>query len=1456
MATKCKISLVKVITRFHSQSREEVSLEVGDIWQVLRRIDRLWLYGRQDRQEGRFPANSVIEVSIDDETREAASIFVAKRSFVQQEEGDLGFERNDIIIGQRSLNENWFEGHVLHAKSRVGMFPITYTWKVSMIAVQDDSDHTNIFDPVGQRAVVIHDMSAKLDQEINLRKGDMVMVFGNHDDLYYYGESQGNKGIFPKSFVTLQQSGDSSTRNDDLPSYVDATKELFKGVKNEVPAYGSALYGFEAMSDNELSFQEGQLIHLIRHVDSDWIEGELDGRIGIFPTAYIEIIVDCEPASLTEDAEDIAIGKEDAVGGDGSGCGQTVQVEEYPKGTKADVLYDFDAQMDGDLTVRKGEEITLLRKFNNDWVEAYNQLELGICPFSYIKVRMPSNGSACTYTQSQSVAFGDNLIEFSPERKPGEPIKSGPAASYDAILLAEKDQLNYTHVFEQTLYDQPNHDSNSNISKQPLIRRPPPPAQQYTPAAPKYPHAPVASALPAPLKTPSSEHTLPPSASTPFAAVKHESADFTATVGSGKICKPAPAPPKPPPPRANYVSTPSFTMPKSVGLIEVVPERPARWESLSRDNSNQATDEPSNGLNRINSSSNSVPPPTTIPSSATAGPPSKSNRETKMEEQRTCVIVELLQSERDYLDALRVCYESFVQDDRLMEQLERKGLNVKLLAESLSLVIDVSSRLVEQLQSAIASDGSSGQLIGQCFTTLESEIGQAYGQYCRMHADFQPAFEKCEQQEVELYRVLQRALEKMRSRTNCFDIQSVLIKPVQRILKYPLLLNELIKCTVDTNPDKPGLLRAIKMITDLATNINELKRRKDLVVKYRNEADRQSSFSSRLSKLNMHTLKKKYSRFNFKFSSTIGLAKESKDEDFEQVVHHFRSLEKSVKLFLKNLAFFIESLEAYVRTLYTLTDEIALFYGERANQALVEQCRRVYQTMLAETIEQSKIKIDTHVDSVLKQLLGKFSNPIKLIDKRKDKQIDFDRASRALDSNKDSAKAKLFREEYSIAKGVYEALHQQLLQELPQFVQLGTEVFLDCLVALIAIYKRFIGRAVQQMLPLLSIPPIDGTQIGTYEDIVETFTVKHNLIAKKFVEDFLLIPATIFPQAASGSALASAVLDKQKLIKNAKHLSAAATGVGVGTAVASAATTTTVADQTEQDKLAIINNMHIRKQDIYMVTADHDPIDLFDLRARKGDLVVVIKKKDPTGLSSRWFVDNGKQKGFLPERFLQPRSETSPTADRDFASIGGLSTSNSFSRPPSFAASGIPTSASGTGIHVNEYANVSSFRDVASNVWPSSSSADAFNGSGHVSHIHSYVPESASILSDLDNESLLSGLTAQARTSIASSNATSSLDEFDPLKESALDEQMWAHLNEQIDSQGDINLKRNEPPCNEYHRAAYSFDPIGPKQLHLALNEIVVVKYKCDLHRNPEWWYIENQAGKCGYVPANYLSER
>jgi len=57
-----------------------------------------------------------------------------------------------------------------------------------------------------------------------------------------------------------------------------------------------------------------------------------------------------------------------------------------------------------------------------------------------------------------------------------------------------------------------------------------------------------------------------------------------------------------------------------------------------------------------------------------------------------------------------------------------------------------------------------------------------------------------------------------------------LIKPVQRVLKYPLLLQELLQVTPNSYDDFTALELATKEITKVAERINESKRRYFLVI--------------------------------------------------------------------------------------------------------------------------------------------------------------------------------------------------------------------------------------------------------------------------------------------------------------------------------------------------------------------------------------------------------------------------------------------------------------------------------------------------------------------------------------------------------------------------------------------------------------------------------------------------
>lgn len=41
--------------------------------------------------------------------------------------------------------------------------------------------------------------------------------------------------------------------------------------------------------DRELSFKKGDIIRVLRRINDDWLEGELEGCVGIFPLNHVEL---------------------------------------------------------------------------------------------------------------------------------------------------------------------------------------------------------------------------------------------------------------------------------------------------------------------------------------------------------------------------------------------------------------------------------------------------------------------------------------------------------------------------------------------------------------------------------------------------------------------------------------------------------------------------------------------------------------------------------------------------------------------------------------------------------------------------------------------------------------------------------------------------------------------------------------------------------------------------------------------------------------------------------------------------------------------------------------------------------------------------------------------------------------------------------------------------------------
>lgn len=66
-----------------------------------------------------------------------------------------------------------------------------------------------------------------------------------------------------------------------------------------VPGLAEALWDYTARDEDEINIWAGDQISLFRQIDVDWLEGQLNGRVGLFPASYVKVLQEPSSSSMT-----------------------------------------------------------------------------------------------------------------------------------------------------------------------------------------------------------------------------------------------------------------------------------------------------------------------------------------------------------------------------------------------------------------------------------------------------------------------------------------------------------------------------------------------------------------------------------------------------------------------------------------------------------------------------------------------------------------------------------------------------------------------------------------------------------------------------------------------------------------------------------------------------------------------------------------------------------------------------------------------------------------------------------------------------------------------------------------------------------------------------------------------------------------------------------------------------
>ncbi|XP_057286255.1 sorbin and SH3 domain-containing protein 1 isoform X4 [Pezoporus wallicus] len=163
-----------------------------------------------------------------------------------------------------------------------------------------------------------------------------------------------------------------------------------------------AKFDFKAQTLKELPLQKGDIVYIYKQIDQNWYEGEHHGRVGIFPRSYIELLPPAEKAHPKKPSP--------------------LQVLEYGD---AIAKFNFNGDTQVEMSFRKGERITLIRRVDENWYEGRisGTNRQGIFPVTYVEVlKRPVVKNAIDYPDPPMSLSPNRSMTASPQSPSSEQL--------------------------------------------------------------------------------------------------------------------------------------------------------------------------------------------------------------------------------------------------------------------------------------------------------------------------------------------------------------------------------------------------------------------------------------------------------------------------------------------------------------------------------------------------------------------------------------------------------------------------------------------------------------------------------------------------------------------------------------------------------------------------------------------------------------------------------------------------------------------------------------------------------------------------------------------------------------------------------------------------------------------------------------------------------------------------
>ncbi|XP_012943936.1 SH3 domain-containing kinase-binding protein 1 [Aplysia californica] len=312
---------------YKAEQEDELNLKVGDVISNVQTAEGGWWEGELNGKKGMFPENFVKLVKRRESPpskKEEKQIATQRKSvrelankfkdgvpmgappkkkekkkkckvlfeYKRENDDELDLNVGDFVEFHKQVEEGWWEGSI---NGKHGVFPSNF---VEMVEESGSSEETipsaqaQAPAPVAPPAVPAEEKdkpNAAEKEEFQAIRGKKVV-----------GVGLGN--IFGSGPIKLRSTADGKMKEEPArpakPGDTDPAPEAAKREKANTLERAVVRFSYNAEQPDELSLEEGQVVRILEKEleDDGWWKGEVNGKVGVFPDNFVELVPPEEPS--------------------------------------------------------------------------------------------------------------------------------------------------------------------------------------------------------------------------------------------------------------------------------------------------------------------------------------------------------------------------------------------------------------------------------------------------------------------------------------------------------------------------------------------------------------------------------------------------------------------------------------------------------------------------------------------------------------------------------------------------------------------------------------------------------------------------------------------------------------------------------------------------------------------------------------------------------------------------------------------------------------------------------------------------------------------------------------------------------------------------------------------------------------------------------------------------------